>query len=440
MSLKITTQLMTQRRFLPLWAAQVLGAFNDNLFRYALVTLAAYQGLTIFGLAPEEMAPLAAAMFTIPIVLFSAAAGQASDRFDRTKIMRIAKFAEIWLMLAAAAGFLLGQPLFLLATLFLMGVQSTFFLPARNSALPSLLDGKELVPANALLSGAVNVAILAGAIGGTMLIAPEWGLTVISIILVICAVLGWWAMRQQTPAPGDNSDLKVKWGLKGIFIETPRIMSFAFKAPEVLRPMLGVAWFWMMAAAVITVLPLLTRNVLGADPNVVAVFQLVFTVGAAIGAMITGALARTGDALRFSLIGAIGLVVFPIDLALYTLGRTPMEGELISAGQFLADPANIRILIGLAGSAISGGLFLVPLQAMVQRRAKAEMRGRLLAASGVLNGLAGTLGPFVLFGLARMQLPLQGTLWFVALGSALAAAFCGWRMWLRKQGEASYPQ
>ena len=246
------------------------------------------------------------------------------------------------------------------------------------------------------------------------------------------AVLGWFAMRQQTPAPGGNPDLKVRWGVLGVVWETPRMLGFAFRAPDVLRPLLGVAWFWMLAAAVITVLPLFTRDVLGADEGVVAVFQLIFTIGAALGAVICGSLAKSGDALRFSLIGAIMLTVFPTDIALYTLGRTPGEA-LISADAFLTDRANWRILFDLAASAVGGGLFLVPLQAMAQRRAKEEMRGRLLAASGVLNGLGGTLGPLVLLVIGASALPLQAAYGFVALGSLGAALFIIWRMLARRK-------
>ncbi len=432
MSLKIVSTLMTQRRFLPLWLAQTLGAFNDNLFRYALVALATYQGWTVFGLDNAVMVPLAATAFTVPIFAFSAIAGQVADRYDRTKIMRIAKFAEIILMILAAIGFLFQLPLALLLTLFLMGVQSTFFLPARNSALPSLMEPHELVPANAALSGAINVAILSGAIGGTLLIAPDWGVPLISVLLVVMAVLGWIAMRQQTPAPGGNPDLKVRWGLLGVLWETPRMLGHALRAPDVLRPLLGVAWFWMLAAAVITVLPLFTRDVLGADEGVVAVFQLIFTIRAALGAVICGALSKSGDALRFSLIGAILLTVFPLDIALYTMNRAPGL-ELINAADFLSDRENWRIRFDLTLSAVGGGLFLVPLQAMAQRRAKAEMRGRLLAASGVLNGLGGTLGPLVLLIIGAVSAPLQTAFIFVALGSLGAVAFIIWRMLSRRK-------
>ncbi|MCP2670451.1 MFS transporter [Maricaulaceae bacterium EIL42A08] len=424
MSLKLSAQLMGQRRYVPIWAAQVLGAFNDNLFRFSLVMLATYSGMTVLDLPREQMTPIAATVFTLPIFLFSAVAGQVADRYDRMKIMRVMKFAEIFLMMAAAVGFLLNAPWVLLGVLFLMGVQTAFFIPARTSAMPTVLEPSELVTANALMAGAVNVAILAGAIGGTLLTPAEFGPPIIGGTLIIVAIIGWLAARQGVPAPASNPEMKISFN---ILWETLRLLRFIWGAKDVLRPAVGIAWFWMLSAAVITVLPVFARDVLGADQNVVAIFQVLFTVGAVTGAMICGVLNRGGGALIFTVIGAAGLVIFSTDLALYTADRTPGP-ELETVGVFLADPANHRILIDLFGAAMLGGMFVVPLQAMTQRRADPERRGRLLAASGILNGAAATLGPFILFLLARAEAPLQGAFWFVAGGSVIAGLFFTWRM------------
>ncbi|MEO1038332.1 MAG: MFS transporter [Pseudomonadota bacterium] len=431
MSLKTAGALVTTRRFVPLWLAQTLGAFNDNLFRYSLVTLAAYQGFSVLGLEREVMAPIAATAFTLPIFMFSAVAGQLADRYDRTAIMRVTKFIEIFLMLIAAAGFLLGDARLLLLALFLMGVQTAFFIPARTSAMPTLLEPSELVTANALVSGTVNVAILAGAIGGTALIAMTWGLNAISGALIICAVIGWLAIRQGAPAKPSEPVDRINWN---IITETARILGYVFKLQEVLRPLLGVAWFWMMAAAVVTLLPIFTRDVLHADPLVVALFQLLFTVGAAAGAILCGLLTRGGDAIVFTLIGAVGLVVFPLDLALYTFSYQPSGSEtsLTGVADFIADPANRRIMIDLVCAAVAGGFFVVPLQAMIQRRATPERRGRILAGSGILNGASASLGQFVLAGLALVNAPLQGAFIFVALGSLIAAVFTLTRILARR--------
>lgn len=433
MSLKLTVELMGQRRYLPIWAAQVLGAFNDNLFRWSLVALATFHGLTVMDLPPEQMTPIAATVFTLPIFLFSALAGQIADRFDRTRIMRMLKLVEIGLMLAAAAGFLLGDPVLLLSVLFLMGVQTAFFIPARTSAMPTLLAPHELVTANALMAGFINVAILAGAIGGNLYIGETWGPAGIGLLLAAMAIIGWVGMFAAPPAPTSNPDLHIRWN---ILVETARILGFAVRAREVLRPMIGIAWFWMMSAAVVTVLPVFTEQVLGSGGLLVSIFLALFTVGAALGALVTGVLNRGKDALIFTVTGAAMLVAFPADLALHTAGRTP-GAETVGAIAFITDPANRRILIDLFGAAFGGGLFLVPLQAMVQRRADPARRGRLLAASGILNGAAATLGPFILFLLARADAPLQGAFWFVAAGSLIAGLFFLSRMFAQNRFQPS---
>ena len=419
MSLNLAVSLMGQRRYAPMWVAQVFGAFNDNLFRWSLVTLATFSGLTVLDMPPDQMTPIAATVFTLPIFLFSAVAGQVADRFDRMKIMRVLKFLEIFLMIAAGIGFIFELAYVLLFVLFMMGVQTAFFIPARTSAMPTLLKPEELVTANALMSGPINVAILGGAIGATLMITQVWGPYAVGAILVTMAVLGWLGARRGAPAPAYDPALKVRFN---IFAETARMLGFLWRARDVLRPAAGVAWFWMMSAAVLTVLPLFARNILGANEGVVAVFQVLFTLGAVTGALLCGVLNRGEDALIFTVVGAIGLVIFPADIALYTAGWRA-EGGLMGVGAFLEAPEHRRILIDLFLAAVSGGLFLVPLQAMVQRRADPQRRGRLLAASGILNGAAATLGPFILFVLARTGLPVYAAFWFVSLGSLVAAIF-----------------
>ena len=433
MSLSLAVSLMGQRRYAPMWVAQVFGALNDNLFRWSLVVLATFSGLTVFDLPPDQMTPIAATVFTLPIFLFSAVAGQVADRFDRMKIMRVLKFVEIFLMGAAAAGFIFQLPYVLLGVLFMMGVQTAFFIPARTSAMPTLLAPRELVTANALMSGPINVAILGGAIGATLMITQSWGPYVVGAILVTVAILGWLGARQGAPAPAEDPTMKIRFN---ILAETLRMLAFLGRAPDVLRPALGVAWFWMMSAAVLTVLPLFARNILGADENVVALFQVVFTLGAVAGALVCGALNRGEDALIFTVVGAVGLVAFPADLALYTAGWKA-QGELMGVAAFLEAPEHRRILIDLFLAAVCGGLFLVPLQAMVQRRADPARRGRLLAASGILNGAGATLGPFVLFLLARTGLPVYAAFWFVAAGSGVAAVFFLRAMLSRRPSDAA---
>ncbi|MHA6288393.1 MFS transporter [Maricaulis sp. CAU 1757] len=431
MSARIAARLMRQRRFVPLLAAQSLGAFNDNFFRYALVTLVTYGGLTLFGLDRQVLVPIAASMFTLAIFAFSALSGRLADKFDRTAIMRVAKFAEIWLMALVALAFWLEQPLLLMLALFCMGAQSALFTPSKNAALPTLLNDTELVSANALLSGFLNVSVLLGVGLGTALVVRTGGPELVGLGLVVMAIIGWLAIRQLPPAPAARPDLTLTWNFAG---ETFRVLRFAWQTPDVLRPLLGAAWFWMLAAAIITLMPVFAAAVLGADETVVLLFSGLFTLGAALGALICGSLSGKGDALPFSIAGAIGLVIFPADVALVTWANplVPEGAPLISADAFLADAANWRLVADLGLAAISAGLFVVPLQAMAQRRAPVELRGRLLAAGGIMNAATATMGQFTLAFIALAGLPLQTAFLVIAGVSLGAVGFIGWRLAKRR--------
>ena len=280
----------TIRQFVPLLGAQTLGALNDNLFRYALVTLATFDGLTVFDLAPELMVPIAATALTLPIFLFSAVAGQVADRYDRAIILRTTKLIEIGLMALAALAFWINSAWLLLITLLAMGTQSAFFIPARSAAMPTLLQGKALLRGNAVMSGTINMAILVGAGLGTGLIRQDYGPLVVGGILITAALLGWLSMRAGPAMTASAPDLNVRWN---IITETARMLGFAYQSKPVFRALLGIAWFWMLAAAIVTLLPLYAAQILGADETVVLVYSALFTICAALGAMLSGALAKT---------------------------------------------------------------------------------------------------------------------------------------------------
>lgn len=352
--------------------------------------------------------------------------------------MRTAKFLEIGLMVIVALGFVLEQPHLLMIALFLMGTQSAFFTPAKNAALPTLLESRELVPANALISGFLNVSVLIGIGLGTWLAVRSFGPVAVGAGLVVMAILGWLAIRQLPPAPASRPDMPLSINFVG---ETFRVLGYALRAPDVLRPLMGVAWFWMLAASIITVVPVFTASVLGADETVVLLISALFTVGAAAGAMLCGALSGDGDALPFSIAGALGIVVFAGDVALYTWSNplTPEGAALMSADAFLADRAQLRVLVDLGMAAVSAGLFVVPLQAMAQRRAPEELRGRLLAAGGILNAATATAGQFVLAVIAALALPIQTAFLTIALVSLLAGLLILWRLSLRWRSSSDSP-
>ncbi|MCW5723611.1 MAG: MFS transporter [Maricaulaceae bacterium] len=427
MSARIAVTIIGQRRFAPMLAAQTLGAFNDNMFRNALVILVTYEGLTLSGLSPQVMAPLAATLFTLPLFLFSALSGQIADRYDRAAVMKAAKLGEIFLMLVAALGFLLNSAPVLFATLFLMGTQSALFSPAKLSALPVWLKDEELVTGNALVTGFLFIAVLLGVGAGVLLIRAEGGPQIVSAILVGFAVLGWLTMRAAPPCPSGGEG-KPHWNF---IAETVRVLGIAWRHQDVMRPLLGIAWFWLLSAVIVIVLiPLYVGHTLGYDETVVMLFMLIFTVGSALGCVACGLLARGTDALRFSFAGAIGVTFFSFAIAAFQ--PLPAGETLGTAADFLAEPHNWTLTAWLALAAISAGLYVVPLYAMAQRRAPQAIRARLMAAGALMNAGAASIGQLSLIALDILDIPNQGAFAGVAGGSLLIALFIAWRLLQRR--------
>ncbi|MCB1763934.1 MAG: MFS transporter, partial [Gammaproteobacteria bacterium] len=183
--------LLSKRQFLPLFITQSLGAFNDNLFKNALVILITFDLAIRSGSDPGLLVTSAAGIFILPFFLFSATAGQLADRYDKAHVIRLVKLVEVFLMLGAALGFYLQSLGFLFFALFLMGAQSAFFGPLKYGILPDHLPGDELISGNALIQAATFLAILLGTLAGGLLIMATGGPEIISLALVLIALAGW---------------------------------------------------------------------------------------------------------------------------------------------------------------------------------------------------------------------------------------------------------
>jgi MFS family permease len=417
MSLKLSISLLNQRRFVPLWASQTLGAFNDNLLRWSLVFMASYQGVSFFGLPREEVTSIAGAMFTAGIFLFSAVAGQLADRFDRMQIMRTTKFAEIAIMVMAALGLIIGNAYIAFAALLLMGAQSAFFNPARQAAMPNMLQDHELVAGNGVISGLINVAALMGAVGAAAFLDNRNGSLIIAAILIGLAVVGWVSVLTGLPAQPKSKLTKIDYNA---VTASWNIFKFLLRYPNVLRPMLGAASFWMVASAFLIVVAIFVRDILGGDPSVVLVIQVIFTVSVAIGALTAGAVVTNGEGHYVVILGGVGMAAASLFIALSTMPMShdpslPLKGMTT----MFADSVYWPVFGAMAASAFFGGLYLVPQQAMSQRRADPKLRGRLLAGGGMINGFFATLGTFTLFVVSRLGLPVQSSFIFLSAGLIL---------------------
>ncbi len=415
-------QLIRQRRFGPLLVAQSFGAFNDNVFKYSLIILVTYGALSIDGIPRDVLVPVAATMFSLPIFLFSAIAGQISDRYPRDQILKYAKIAEIVLMVFAAIGFIFNSALILFGTLFFMGAQSAVFAPAKLAALPHYLSRKELVPGNAMISGTLFLSILTGSLLGILFIRRPFGVEIIGGTLVALAILGWLMMSLLPPKDTDRPDIKLNWN---IFSGTWHTMTNLFAEPLALRPLIGVAWFWTASAASVTIMPLFVRDMIYMDESVVSVFMAVFTLGAAFGSLACALATKNRDILWVSIFGAIMLSVFAADVMLASMGR--VEAPLGGLDVFFANKQNWRLLFDFFAMSAFAGVFVVPLQAMSQHRAPEASRARILAGGAVMNAAGASIGQMALIAVTRADLPLSTAYGLIAGFSLLFAGFMAYR-------------
>ena len=373
-------ELLRARRFAPFFATQFLGAFNDNVFKNALIIM------VTFGIADaamtHQLVNIAAGLFILPFFLFSALAGQFADRDDKAQYMRRIKFAEIVIMAVGAAGFLLGSIPLLLAVLFATGAQSTFFGPAKYAILPQHLPTRELTSGNALVETGTFLAILLGTIGGGLLVSVGGvGPLLVAVCVVAVAVLGYGASRAIPPAPPARPDLEIRYNLVA---ETVALMRHVSTNRTVFLCVLGISWFWFLGTVYLTQFPNFTRLVLGGDATVATFLLALFSVGIGGGSLLCEKLSRGRIEAGLVPIGAIGMTVFGLHLGLTDSAAT---GAPVNALAFVSEPGNWPVIIDLVMIAMSGGLYIVPLYTLVQHLSETAHRARVIAGNNVINAL-----------------------------------------------------
>lgn len=396
-------QLLKTRRFLPFFGTQFLGAFNDNLFKNALVVLLTYQAASWTAIKPEVLANLAAGIFILPFFLFSATAGQLADKYDKARLARLVKLLEIVIMLVAGAGFAMHSLAFLMFALCLFGMHSTLFGPVKYAILPQHLREEELVGGNALVEAGTFVAILIGTLSGALLAGLAQGAVWITIGGLLVAVAGYLASRGIPAAPAPAPQLRIN---PNPFDETWRNIAYTRENRTVFLSILGISWFWLYGALLLAQFPAYTKNVLGGSETAVTLLLVTFTIGIGIGSMLCARL--SGKKLEPGLVpfGSIGLTLFGLDLA-WAAPTLPPGGELLPALALLAVPGMWRVLLDLCALGLFGGFFIVPLYALIQLRSNVAYRARIIAGNNIMNALfmvAGALAAAALLG-AGLSIP-----------------------------------
>lgn len=395
--------LFGQRRFMPFFMTQALGAFNDNIFKNALAALLVFEGSRLGGLNTDQVINLSAMLFILPFFLFSALFGQFADKYEKSMQIRRIKLFEVAIMLLATLGFWLNHVPLLLFVLFLLGLQSTIFGPIKYGILPQILRREELVGGNALVEMGTFVAILAGTIAGPQLAGVEvsWPYWVSSACLAV-AVAGYLYSRRLPEAAPVAPELRVNWN---VFSETVRNLRFLNENRTVLNSVLGISWFWFFGATFLVQIPSYSQNVLGGDENLMSALLALFIIGISTGSLLCERL--SGKQIEIGLVpfGAIGLTLFGLDLY-FASPATPGVG--VSVTDFLTSGQNWRIVIDLLLIGTFGGFYIVPLYALVQSRSAPDHRSRVIAGLNILNALfmvAAAILAMLILGPAGLAIP-----------------------------------
>jgi acyl-[acyl-carrier-protein]-phospholipid O-acyltransferase / long-chain-fatty-acid--[acyl-carrier-protein] ligase len=374
----MSSSLLMTRRFAPLFWTQFFSAFSDNFLKNALVFLILFH---IGGADAEALITLAAAVFIAPYFFLSALGGEFADRYDKAVVARRLKFSEIGIAIIAVIGFSLHSVVLLFIALFLFGVIAALFGPIKYGILPDHLARSELPAGNALVEGATFIAILLGTIVGGIAAKDGGDPAHFAFLMIVFSLLCWGASlfipRTGQAAP----DLNVH---KNVLVSTIGLLNFLREDPRLWWGALVTSWFWLVGAVSLSLMPPLVKNVLGGNEEVVTTCLAIFSISIAIGSGLAAWLAAGRIILLPTVIGAVLLGAFAIDLGASTLGAPPIPGL---GGYFAAFTSGrgIRLALDLAGLAIAGGLFIVPTFAAVQAWAGADRRARVVAAVNVLN-------------------------------------------------------
>jgi 1-acyl-sn-glycerol-3-phosphate acyltransferase len=375
--------LLTQRRFGPFFWTQFLGAFNDNLFKTALMVALTYDALSWTSLSPALLNNLIPGLFILPYVVFSATAGQIADKVEKGRLARWVKLLEIGIMAVAALGWMTHTLWLLIAAVAGMGVHSTLFGPVKYAYLPQHLHPDELVGGNGVIEMGTFVGILLGEVMGAVLAGHgAAGITLVAAGTLLVAVLGLATSWRIPASPAPAPDLLIS---RNPIAESIRNLGYSHQNRTVFLSMLGNSWFWFYGALVLSQFPLYAKDYLHGDHSVFVLLLTIFSLGIGTGSLLCEKLSGRKVEIGLVPFGAIGLSLFGIDLYFASLGYTNTTtvdfiGVLKQAGM-------LRILADLLLLGVFGGFFIVPLFALIQTRCDPKHVSRTIAGMNILNAL-----------------------------------------------------
>lgn len=410
--------LFLKRRFLPIFLAQFLGAFNDNLLRSGLVVTIAYAGANgvVLPYKPEVMVTLCSALLVLPFVLFSYLAGQVADKYEKSALVRLTKVAEVGIMLCAFYGFATQSIYLLMALLFVSGTHSTFFGPIKYSILPDHLGERELLAGNGFVSGGTYIGILFGLISGGLLVVAPYNAIGWAALAVACTGLA--ASLFLPPAPSHHPDMKIDFHiLRG----TADIVRQTRTSPLLFRSILGISWFLLIGSIYMSQFPNYAHGVMHANNEVYTLFLAIFSLGIAGGSVLADRLLKGEISTRLAALALLGVSVCTLGMVLAT--PVPGTGEaLATVGEFLHEPRHWPVMGFMLLVAVCGGVYMVPLYAILQHRSAPGFRSRVVAASNMFDSLFMVVAAVVCAALLALGAGVTDLFLLLALLNLLAMA------------------
>ena len=411
--------LLRERRFAPFFWTQFLGAFNDNAFKNAFVVFVTFVVASRSGLSAGTIVNLIGAVFILPFLLLSATSGQLADKHEKARLIRLVKLLEIAIAAIGLAGFAAASVPLLFVALALLGVHSTLFGPIKYAILPQHLADHELTGGNGLVEAGTFVAILLGTIAGGLVVAIDpWGPLLAGAFTIVVALAGWLVSRAIPRTPAVAPGLAINWNPLS---ETWRNVAIAREDRFVWRSMLAISWFWFYGAIYLAQLPAFTQHVLHGDAHVFTLLLALFSIGIGVGSLLCERLSAHTVEPGLVLFGALGLSLFAVDLWLAT--RTPFAVPALGPAASMASPRGFRVAADIVLLGVFGGLYTVPLYALIQVRSPASHRARIIASNNILNALFIVASAGVAIGLLSAGLSVPELFLAVGVMNALFALY-----------------
>ena len=373
--------MLTSRRFLPLFITQFIGAFCDNVFKNAFVLLSTFGLARAHGWNPAYAVYLIGGLFILPFVLISGWAGYVSDIWSRHTLVRTLKTFEVFVMFGAAAALYTDSFYGMWVIIVALGFISALFGPLKYGLLPVYLKTEELVSGNAWFEAGSFIAIVTGTLVGARAAVDTAGRHEIGALLIVLGIIGCISTYFMPAAPASAKATVSPWNPRSLRLCAVEAIATIKRSPVLWRSVLGISWFWCLGAVLLSFLPTYVKDTLHEDAGGVTHFLLFFAIGVGVGSFL--GLFLNGGRIRATYVPLAGLAMSGF-LFLWVIA------DLLGGSSL-----GVLLTVITSGIGIAGGIYSVPLYSLMQHRSPVDQRGRVISANNIMNAIfmvAGALG------------------------------------------------